>query len=115
MTLVRILSVSDYESVRVSRELLLKNSGYSVVSMSSDRALSEEIPADVEVAIIGQSINDSTASRIAATLRRTQANVRILRLTDLQMPCDSGFDAVCPVALGPEVLLNRVVKLCEGI
>ena len=109
----RILSVSDYESLRASRELLLKSAGYSVISMSSDRVLTEEIAGKVEIAIVDQTTNDSTATQIAGRLRDSHANIRILRLTELRSP-NSGFDAICAVELGPEVFLNRVAKLAKA-
>ena len=110
---VRILSVSDYESLKASRELLLKSAGYSVISMSSDRVLSEEIAGKVEIAIIGQTIDDSTATQLAGRLRDGHTNIRILRLTELHSP-NSSFDAICAVELGPEVFLKRVAKLVKA-
>lgn len=76
-TSVRVLSISDHESVKRSRELLLQNVGYSAVSMSSDCALKEEIPSDIEVAIIGQTVDELSASRIVERLRTTQPRLRI--------------------------------------
>src|SRR3954466_8708668 len=89
----RILSVSDHESIRTSRELLLQSVGYSVVSLPSYSVSQEKLPNDLEIAVIGQTVDDLTASVIAATLHRTQADIRILRLTAQYSRPDSGFDS----------------------
>lgn len=108
---VRVLSVSDHESIRTSRELLLESVGLSAVSMSSDCALRDEIPRDLGIAIIGQTIDDLTASRIAARLRRTQPSMRILRLTMQYSRSGPGFDGCCFTEDGPEVFLWRVAEM----
>jgi hypothetical protein len=110
-TSVRILSVGDYESVRSSRGMLLQYGGYSVVSMCSVCALGKEIPRDIKIAVIGQTIDDFSASRIAARLRAEQANIRILRLTKQYSRPGPGFDGVCFVEDGPEIFLRCVADL----
>jgi len=110
---VRVLSVGDYEILRLSREMLLQSVGYSVVSISSDCALRGEIPRDLAIAILGQTVDDLSASRIATKLRRTQANVRILRLTLQYSRSGPGFDACCFAEDGPEDFLSCVAQLVE--
>jgi len=108
---VRVLSISDHESVKRSRELLLQNAGYSVVSMSSDSALKEEIPRDIAVAIIGQTVDDVSASRIVARLRPAQPRLRILRLVEPNASIGYEYDCVCLVEDGPGVLLGCLAEL----
>jgi hypothetical protein len=108
---VRVLSVSDYESIRISRELLLQSSGYSVISISSDCALRCEIPQGLTIAVIGQTVNGNTAFRIAARLQQSQPNVRILRLTTQYSRSGPGFTSDCFVEDGPKVFLSRVAEL----
>lgn len=108
---VRVLSVSDYESIRMSRELLLQSSGYSVISISSDCALRCEIPQGLTIAVIGQTVNGDTAFRIAARLQQSQPNVRILRLTMQYSRSGPGFTSDCFVEDGPEVFLSCVADL----
>jgi len=108
---VRVLSVSDHESLRSSREMLLRSFGYWVVSMTSEGALRCEIPHDLAIAIIGQTIDDLTALRIAVMLQRIQPDIQILRLTVQYSPCGPGFDACCFVEDGPEVFLSDVAEL----
>jgi hypothetical protein len=108
---VRILSVSDHEGVRISRELLLQSVGYVVLSMSSDHVLSAEMPHDLAVAIIGQTTDDLSAGRIAAKLRRTQPNIRILRLTMQYSRCGPEFDFCCYVEDGPGAFLSCVAEM----
>jgi hypothetical protein len=110
-TSVRILSVSDHESVRISRELLLQNVGYSVVSMSSDCALKQEIPRDIEIAIIGQTVEEPSASRIVERLRTIQPHLRILRLAEPNASIGYEYDCVCLVEDGPGVLLGCLAEM----
>ncbi len=109
-TSVRVLSISDHESVKRSRELLLQSVGYSVV-MSSDGALKEEIPRDIEVAIIGQTVDELSASRIVERLRTTQPCLRILRLAEPNVPIGYDYDCVCLVEDGPGVLLGCLAEM----
>ena len=108
---VRVLSVSDHESIRLSRELLLQSFGYTVVSMSADCALRGEIPDDLAIAIIGQTVDDISACRIAGSLRRTQPYIRILRLTMQYARSGPEFDNCCFVEDGPEVFLSCVARM----
>jgi hypothetical protein len=84
---------------------------YSVVSMSSDCALKEEIPRDIEVAIIGQTVDELSASRIVERLRTTQPRLRILRLAEPNASIGYEYDCVCLVEDGPGVLLGCLAEL----
>lgn len=108
---VRVLSVGDHESIRSSREMLLQSAGYSVVSVSSHGALTMEIPRDLAIAIIGQTVDDRTALRIAAQVHRAQANTRIVRLTIQYQRSGPEFDACCFVEDGPEAFLSGIAEL----
>ena len=110
-TSVRILSISDHESVKRSRELLLQNVGYSVLSMSSDCALKEQIPCEIDVAIIGHTVDDLSASRIVKRLRTTQPHLRILRLAEQNAGVGYEYDCVCFVEDGPGVFLGCIAEL----
>lgn len=112
-TSVLILSVSDHESVRSSREMLLQYVGYSVVSMCSECALAGEIPCEIKIAIIGQTIDDFSASRLTAKLRATKADIRILRLTKQYSRPGPGFDGACFIEDGPGRFLDSVADLVE--
>src|SRR5205814_2782590 len=107
----RILSISDHESIRTSRELLLQSVGYSVVSLPSYSISKEKLPNDLDVAVIGQTVDDLTASLIAARLHITQADIRILRLTAQNSRPYSGFDGSCFVEDGPGAFLCCVAEL----
>jgi hypothetical protein len=110
---VRVLSVSDYESIRVSRELLLQNFGYLVISMTSDCVLRCETLPDVAIAVIGQTIDNQSASRIAAKLRKLQPNVKLLRLTTQYSRSGAEFNDSCFVEDGPEAFVARVAELAD--
>jgi len=106
-----VLSVSDYEGIKTSRELLLQSAGYSVVSMSSECALRDEIPGHIAIAVIGQTTDDASAFCIAARLRGTQADIRILRLTMQYSRSGPGYDGCCFVEDGPKVFLSSLAEL----
>jgi hypothetical protein len=108
---VRVLSVSDHESLNLSRQLLLESVGYSVLSITPDGALGADVPRDVAVAIIGETADDNSASRIAGNLRRTLKTIRLLRLTMQYSPVGAEFDGGCFVEDGPEVFLSCVAEL----
>lgn len=108
---VRVLSINDYESLRLSRQLLLESAGYSVVSMTSDCALRSDIPRNLAIAIIGETVDDLSACRIAKILRRTETNARLLRMTCQYSPAGATFDGGCFVEDGPGVFLACVADL----
>jgi hypothetical protein len=106
-----VLSVSDHDSIRASRELLLRSVGYSVVSLPSYSVFKEEFSNDFEIAVIGQTVDDLTASRIAVSLYRTQTNVRVLRLTAQYSRAGFSFDGSFFVEDGPGAFLRCVAEL----
>jgi hypothetical protein len=111
---VRILSINDYESVAISRELLLRYAGYSVTSMSPESVLRAEPPKDFEIAIIGHVVDDITACRLAASLHTSDGELRVLRLTEqYSRPNDPGFDGCFFVEDGPEAFLRCVSELAK--
>ena len=107
----KIFSISDDDAIRRSRELLLQSAGYSVVSLPSYFTLDEKIPHAFDIAIIGQTVDDATASRIADQLRRAQSNIRIVRLTQQYTRPATGFDRVCFSEDGPAILLSYIAEL----
>lgn len=111
---VRILSISDHESVKLSRELLLQSVGYSVISMSSDCGLKEELPRHVNIAIIGHTVDDRSAIRIVGRLRTAQPHLRILRLAEKNAFTGCEYDSVCFPEHGPRAFLDSVAELLEA-
>ncbi len=107
----RVLSVGDHESIRMSRELLLRSARYSVISLTSYGVSKEELPSDLEIAIIGQTVDDLTASRMAANLHRTHPNIRVLRLTGQYSRPGFGFDGAFFIEDGPGAFLCSVDEL----
>jgi hypothetical protein len=79
--------------------------------MSSDCALRREIPRDLAIAILGYTVDDVSASRIAAELRRSHPDIRILRITMQYSRCGAGFDGFCFSEDGPETFLSCVAEL----
>jgi hypothetical protein len=109
---VRILSISDHEDIRLSRELLLKNAGYEVISSSSESA--GEMPDDVQLVLIGQTVKDSDAARVIAVVRKAHPQVRIMRM---RRQCEGGeadCDASCFVEDGPTAFLRCVSALLNS-
>jgi DNA-binding NarL/FixJ family response regulator len=109
---VRILSISDHEDVRLSRELLLKSAGYDVVSTTSDSALMGEMP-DVEIVIIGHSVPGRPASRLISAFRQAQSNAAIMRVTAQSLRAEDDCDASCFLEDGPAVFLRCLAGLID--
>lgn len=110
---VRVLSISDSDAVRSSRERLLRNVGYKVVSVESETVIKRQATAEADIAVIGHTIDDGLASHLAALLRRTHPAARILRLSKHPAPPDPVFDGFCLLDDGPAVFLRCLEQLIE--
>jgi hypothetical protein len=79
--------------------------------LPSYSVLKEEFSNDFEIAVIGQTVDDLTASRIAVSLYRTQTNVRVLRLTAQYSRPGFSFDGAFFIEDGPGAFLSCVAEL----
>ena len=113
-TPVRILSVSDDDGLRLSREMLLANDGYKMESTTSNTTLSVACVRSFDIALICHSVEPERAMTLAEMLRRYNPDIRILtisQLEDRQMP----FDADLEIPSGPEQVLEACRKVCSEI
>ena len=104
---VRILSISDDEGLRFSRELLLSNDGYEIESVPSTTALSHPRTGSFDVALICRSVEAERAAALTDTLRQSNPEIQILCISplDSQTPCCGGG---LEIPSGPESLLDAV-------
>lgn len=108
----RVLSISDDDGLRRSRELLLLNDGYEVDSLSSDDALEIPLSQNFEIAILCQSIRSEDAVYLAKCLRESNAAVRILHINSFLAKPNAVFDLDTEILSGPRALLRAVAVLC---
>jgi CheY-like chemotaxis protein len=110
---VRILSVCDHDSIRYSRELVLRQEGYEVESVTSDNELSAEWVRSFQIAILCHSIRTERAWRIAECLRSKNSDIRVLGIHAMCSGQDPSSDIECEVLSGPNALLQALEKLAD--
>jgi hypothetical protein len=110
---VRILSISDHEGVRLSRELLLKMAGYGVISAASESVLSGEMHDDGQLVLIGQTVEGRVAGRVISAVRKARPHVRIMRIRRQSEGADAACDGSCFVEDGPATFLRCVSDLLK--
>jgi DNA-binding NtrC family response regulator len=109
---VRILSISDDDGLRYSRELLLANDGYETESITSNTALSVSRVRSFDIAVICRSVDPERAMALTDMLRRYNPDMQILCITPLENRLDSSA-ADLEIASGPETVLEGVRQLCS--
>lgn len=111
---VRILSISDDDGLRYSRELLLSNDGYETESITSIANLSVTRVRSFDIAVICRSVQWERAMSLSDMLRRYHPEIQILRISPLENHgelCDADME----IASGPEIILDAVRQLCTQI
>jgi DNA-binding response OmpR family regulator len=109
---VRILSISDDEGLRFSRELLLSSDGYEIESIASTTALSFAHAESFDVALICRSVVAERAATLTEMLRQCNPEIQILCISPLETQterCGGGLE----IASGPEPLLDAVREVCK--
>lgn len=104
---VRILSISDDDGLRYSRELLLLNDGYEIESIASTAPLSVSRARSFDMAVICRSVERERAMALADMLRRYNPEMQILCISPLENQLD-GCAADLEIPSGPEVILEAV-------
>ncbi|MGB6686241.1 MAG: response regulator [Terracidiphilus sp.] len=111
---VRILSISDDDGLRMSRELVLESDGYELESLSSNGHLAVAKVQSFEIAIVCQSVDGGRATRLAEMLRCYNPSIRILRIGRDSFQFDPYYyDVGCDAIAGPRALLNAVKSLLD--
>jgi hypothetical protein len=78
---VRILSICDYDGLRVSREWLLDREGYSTESHTSSDPLDAYALESFRLAILCHSVAPEQAIRIADLLHRRNRRIFVVRMS----------------------------------
>ena len=109
---VRILSISDDDGLRFSRELLLKSEGYETESMTSNAALCHPVGGQIDIALICRSVDNERATAITNALRRDHPEVHVVCVAPRQNDPESR-DEDLDVSPEPEPLLEAIQLLCN--
>lgn len=108
---VRILSISDDDGLRISRDLLLHNDGYEPESITSNTPISVSRARSFDIALICRSVDPERAMALTDMLRRYHPEIQILSIAPLER--EYAYDADFEVAPGPEPLLDAIRDLCD--
>ena len=104
---VRILSISDDDGLRYSRELLLAKDGYETVSMTSNTALSISRAKSFDIALICRSIDPERAVAVCSKLRRCNPEIQILCISPLENRMEH-YGGDLEISSGPEPVLEAI-------
>lgn len=102
---VRILSISDYDGLRVSRELLLDREGYRIESVSSSDGIDAHTALGFQIAILCDSVAPQRARHVADWLHRSNPTIRVVRVCQCGGTGDASFDRELDSFDGPSQLL----------
>lgn len=108
---VRILSISDDDGLRYSRELLLSNDGYETESITSNTTLSVTRVRSFDIAVICRSVQGERAMSLTDMLRRYHPEIQIVRISPLEDPAEH-CEVDMEIPSGPETILDAVRQLC---
>jgi DNA-binding NtrC family response regulator len=110
----QILSVAGTEALRKTRELLLTQAGYLVVSAMTTRELSHVCRRTVfDLAVVGHAFEDDHKVKMAEVIRQLCPNLPILEICRIS-PVIPGVEHVLR---GPEPddLVREVNRIVRGI
>lgn len=105
---VRILSICDYDGLRLARELLLTQEGYCLKSHASSDPLDVFSARSCQLAIICHSVALEAAMRIADMLHRYNSAIYVLRLSKSDLAHSSCFDGELESFCAPGLLLEAI-------
>lgn len=106
---VRILCISDYEGLRISRELLLRQAGFYPESCLSATPLDVFAARRFPVALLCHSVPHERAVCIAGVLHRYHSRISVVRLNSCDPMGEPYFDRELECPASPEELL-RVLR-----
>ena len=107
---VRILSISDDDGLRLSRELLIVNDGFETESILSNTAVSVSYARSFDIVMICRSVDPERAMALIDMLRRYNPEIRILTISPLERNMRRS-DADIEVESGPESVLEAIHQL----
>lgn len=105
----RILSISDDEGLRYSRELLLMNAGYETESVSSDAELSIARVRSFDAALICRSVDAKRGMALTEMLQRYNPEIQIMCIAPLESM--EQLDIHLHIVPEPQLFLEAVKRL----
>lgn len=112
---VRILSICDDDGLRLSRELLLRESGFETESAASKDFLAVSYVRSFEIALICSSVHPERIASLTEMLDRYNPAIQILHLDDLRNPSASYSDLDWLLPAGPHQLLQALNAMCKQV
>lgn len=106
---MRILSIGDYDSLRISREWLLRQAGFHAESLTSCAPLDAFKVRSFSIALLCHTVPFERAVRIADILHRYHPRILVMRLNQSDPVGNAGFDRELDSLLSPAELL-RVLR-----
>jgi ActR/RegA family two-component response regulator len=107
----RLISICDDDSLRYSREMVLRHAGYETVSVTSHASLEELTSEPFDIAIVCPSIVADRAFRIVQRLRDRNPDIRVLRIQSYPSEPNYSFGPEYTVPGRPTALLRAVAAL----
>jgi DNA-binding NtrC family response regulator len=107
---IRILSISDDDGLRYSRQLLLVSDGYEAESTNSRTAFAVAARS-FDIALLCSSVDPKRALALGEMLRRCNPDIQILLITPTEGA--SLLETDLEVPSGPESLLHAIKQTCE--
>lgn len=108
---VRILSICDDDGIRISRELVLRQEGYEVESITSSVTWDPRLADCFHIAILCHTLLSVEAAQWAILLRKGNPHLRILRVCCIRSRSEGLYDVDCEVLSGPVALLAAIQTL----
>lgn len=112
---IRILSICDDDGIRFSRELVLRQEGYEVESVTSNLALDIPRVRSFHIAILCHSLTAYRAAQISDMLRRYNPSIQLARIHAIRSRTDHCYDADCEVLPGPGAMLEAIRDLVARV
>ena len=111
---VRILSISDDDGLRFSRELVLRNEGYETESITSNHGLSGAHARSFDIALICRSVQPTRAMALSDWLRQYNPEIQIVCIAPLEDPAEP-CEADIEILAGPKPLLETIRALSAQV
>lgn len=108
---IRILSICDDDSIRFSRELVLRQESYEVESVTSNTPLDVCRVRSFQLAILCHSLPRNRAAQLADMLRRYNHAIHVVRVQAVRSQGDPCYKADCEVLPGPAAMLEGIRTL----
>ena len=111
MSAIRILSISDDDGLRLSRELLLLSDGYETESITSNTPLAAGFVRSFDIALICRSVKPERAIELTELMRKYHPEIQVACVTPLESIAAT-TEPDMEIASGPEAVLGAVRELC---